>query len=554
MRGGVQFGLVGALLALAASVSAQGAPEWQLRDFHSTVNVADDGSAVILERLELSYLQVAPGRDFHGIQRLIPVESAGPLGTKRRLYLKVLGVTDDDGHTLPYRVRVWGGQTEIRVPMLGRTGESRTVEIGYFIHNAVRYNADHDEVYWNLTSSTLSMSAEQASATVLLPEEAIEGLLAQAFISGPYGGTVAGQLNGASVEFVAPGGVGAHEPFAVEVVVPKGVFHRPWWPSRTLWFVENNPILLMPLLVFLVMLWIRRLKGSLPVAVVTEYEPPPGLTPAEAGSLLTDRVEPRDITATMVDLAVRGYVKLEEDNSEGHPDYIIRLMKPRDQWRGLTNYEIDMLFNTFYGGQWTKLSSLKLRFVVAVPSMRAGILNALIDKGMYRVDPVSAQVYRVGLVILAGTLLLAVPSTGWITLYDAGPLAVALVAASALIVYVMGRNLTAKSLAGMRACAAVEGFREFMERVDADRLKLASPKQVERCLPYAMALGVEHNWAEQFAGITEESPEWLVVARAEGIDPTRWMRSLGSMAQEAEIVFTARTRTGRYPKPGPSRS
>ena len=64
MRRGVQFGLVGALLALAASVSAQGAPEWQLRDFHSIVNVADDGSAVILERLELSYLQVASGGTF----------------------------------------------------------------------------------------------------------------------------------------------------------------------------------------------------------------------------------------------------------------------------------------------------------------------------------------------------------------------------------------------------------------------------------------------------------------------------------------------------------
>ena len=115
----------------------------------------------------------------------------------------------------------------------------------------------------------------------------------------------------------------------------------------------------------------------------------------------------------------------------------------------------------------------------------------------------------------------------------------------------MSRNLTPKSLKGLRACAEVEGFREFMERVDADRLKRASPKQVERCLPYAMALGVEHNWAEQFAGITEESPDWLVVAHAEGIDPIRWTRSLGSMTQAAETVFTAQPRTGRYLKPGP---
>jgi hypothetical protein len=198
MCGGFQFGLVGALLALAASVSAQGAPEWQLRDFHSTVNVAGDGSAVILERLDLGCLPTAPGRDFHGIERLIPVESAGPLGTKRRLFLTVLKVTDTEGQSLPFRLRVWGGRTEIRVPLLGQVGESRTVGIGYFVHNAVRFNADHDEVYWNLTSSTLSTPAEQASATVFLPEKAIEGLRAQGFISGPYGGTLSGQVNGAS--------------------------------------------------------------------------------------------------------------------------------------------------------------------------------------------------------------------------------------------------------------------------------------------------------------------------------------------------------------------
>ena len=42
------------------------------------------------------------------------------------------------------------------------------------------------------------------------------------------------------------------------------------------------------------------------------YEPPPGMTPAEAGTLLDDSIDPRDITSTMVDLAVRGYMKIEE--------------------------------------------------------------------------------------------------------------------------------------------------------------------------------------------------------------------------------------------------
>jgi hypothetical protein len=97
--------------------------------------------------MDLSFLQMVSGRDFHGIQRVIPVQSPGPLGTRRRLFLKVFRVVDGGGNALPYRVRVWGGRTEIQVPLLGRSGELRRVEIDYLVRNAVRYNADYDEVY-----------------------------------------------------------------------------------------------------------------------------------------------------------------------------------------------------------------------------------------------------------------------------------------------------------------------------------------------------------------------------------------------------------------------
>jgi len=536
----LQLGLVATLLV--ATAVAETAPKWQLHEFHGTISVAEDGSAVIVERMELSCPPT--GTD---LERFIPMESAGPMGSKRRLFLKVLGVKDGNGRPLLYRLRVWGGQTEIRVPLPGCAGKPRRIEIEYLVNNAVRFNADHDEVYWNLTSSTLPVLTEQASATVLLPEKATEGLRSMAFIGGKA--PISGEVNGASVDFAAAGAVGKQEPFIVDVVVPAGIFHQPWWPSRGMWLVESNPVVLMPVIVFLVMLAVRKLKGRVPpVTQVTEYEPPQGLTPAEAGTLLTDRVEPRDITATLVDLAVRGYVKLEEDRSEGQLDYIIRLGKPSDQWQDLTSYEINMLFNTFYGGQWTKLSSLKLRFAVAVPSMCAGVLNTLIEKGMYRVDPVSARTYRVASVILVGLVLLAVQLAGWISLFDAGPLAAVVWAASVFIVYLMGRNLTAKSLKGMQAWAAVVGFREFIERVDADCLQRASPKQVERCLPYAMALGVEHQWARQFVGITQEWPDWFTLGGGTS-DAALCMLSLGSLVQEAQSVFTARTRTGRYSQP-----
>ena len=72
------------------------------------------------------------------------------------------------------------------------------------------------------------------------------------------------------------------------------------------------------------------------MSVAPMYEPPAGISPAEAGTLLDDTIHPRDITSTIVDLAVRGYIKIEETADEGlvftHKDYIFHLLKPREQW------------------------------------------------------------------------------------------------------------------------------------------------------------------------------------------------------------------------------
>ena len=53
------------------------------------------------------------------------------------------------------------------------------------------------------------------------------------------------------------------------------------------------------------------------MSVAPMYEPPPGVTPAEAGTLLDDHIHPRDITSTIVDLAVRGFLKIEETDENG---------------------------------------------------------------------------------------------------------------------------------------------------------------------------------------------------------------------------------------------
>ena len=46
--------------------------------------------------------------------------------------------------------------------------------------------------------------------------------------------------------------------------------------------------------------------------IAAQYEPPDKLTPGEVGTLIDNSVDMRDITASIVDLAVRGYLVIEE--------------------------------------------------------------------------------------------------------------------------------------------------------------------------------------------------------------------------------------------------
>ena len=122
------------------------------------------------------------------------------------------------------------------------------------------------------------------------------------------------------------------------------------------------------------------------MSVAPMYEPPAGISPAEAGTLLDDSIHPRDITSTIVDLAVRGYIKIEETAEKvlifTHKDYVFHLLKPREQWEAdLAPHERVMLENIFAGGSETRLSSLKNRFYTAVPVIRQDIMSALKNEG-----------------------------------------------------------------------------------------------------------------------------------------------------------------------------
>jgi uncharacterized membrane protein len=78
------------------------------------------------------------------------------------------------------------------------------------------------------------------------------------------------------------------------------------------------------------------------------------------------------------------------------------------------------------------------------------------------------------------------------------------------VVVLFGRIMAARSVRGARTRVECLGFREFMDRVDGDRIRRMPPDTFEKFLPYAMAFGVEQHWAKAFEGIIKDPPSWYV--------------------------------------------
>ena len=115
-----------------------------------------------------------------------------------------------------------------------------------------------------------------------------------------------------------------------------------------------------------------------------------------------------------------------------------------------------------------------------------------------------------------------------------------------LILILFGRQLTATSLKGARTRVQILGFQEFMNRVDADRLKRMPPDTFEKFLPYAMALGVEHRWAKAFEGIIQNPPTWYS-GDWTTFNTFYFVNSLGSMSQQATSTFVSAPRAAVPP-------
>jgi Predicted membrane protein (DUF2207) len=538
------------LLACLTATPAQAQRSLAIQRFDAAIVVEPGGAVAVTEIITARFTG-----SWNGIYRSVPVDYHTPQGFNWTLRLDLLGATDQNGQRFKVESKRERHYIKYKIWIPGAENATRTVVLRYRARNGLRFFEDHDELYWNVTGDEWDVPIEAASATIQLPSRAT-GIRAVAF-NGIYGSTARDatvETGGTTIRITMPHRLDFHEGLTAVVGWDKGLVSEPTGTDRALEFLASNWPLLIPIPIFLGMLtaWYRlgRDPSRLPIAV--QYEPPDSLTPAEAGVLIDSSADMRDITATVVDLAVRGSLKIEERDQSAllgllkRKDYVFHRLEPPPGVKGLVPHEQRVLEGIFKDGkQEVNLSDLENEFYRQLSGIKQSIFDRLIGRGFYRSRPDSVKGGWVAAGVVVGGLLIGLGSVFSARL-NMTPLPWVIGGVlSGLILAVFGRIMPARTVAGARALERVLGFEEFLGRVEGDRLQrvVKTPKMFEQFLPFAMAFGVERKWAKAFQDIYREPPSWYVGGNVGSFDVSHFSSRLSALSSRTGSAMSSSPRS-----------
>ena len=254
----------------------------------------------------------------------------------------------------------------------------------------------------------------------------------------------------------------------------------------------------------------------LPVAV--RFAPPAASRPGEIGTLVDERADPHDVTATIVDLAVRGHLRIVEveppnKRGKGGDWRLDRLAGPDED---LLGFERTLLDEIFAGRESVTLSDLRTTFAASMALVQSELYEEVTRRGWFRANPKTVRDHW----YVAGGALVVVGAVVAIALGAIFGPTWALVAAPlpvlGVLAFVLAPRAPARTAEGTAMLAQTLGFRRYLETAEAGQLRFEEGEDVfSRYLPYAIVFGAADRWAGIFSRLAAQGqsvaePAWYV--------------------------------------------
>lgn len=556
-----------AALILSAGPAAAQDTGWVIQSFDVSIEVTAEGALVVREDIAVDFGSL----ERHGIFRDIPVrfevppdpwydlpEGTEPSSLRRALEIDDVRVSSP---TAPTDVELTPpgptGGTHLRI-RIGDPDVTITQQHAYTIQYRVAGALDRfegrPELFWNATGTGWDVPIRAASAAVTGAGTVVD----TACFVGRAGSTDVCDSSGA--EFAARD-LGPREGMSVavayedgSVAVPPPILVEEWSLGRAL---TGSPAAV-PLTVLTALLGFGgvgllafrqgrdrvtaggttvdgRLTGTPaeprrrglfePRTVPVRYRPPEDLRPAQLGLLVDESVDPVDISATVVDLAVRGHLVIEEveddilwfsrtdwrltrtdpaeradvDDRADHAATTTEPASPAPPARDrLMQYEEMLLDGLFEDGDEVLLSDLKGGFAETYQKVQRAVYKNGQQRSWFASRPDKARSKWMG--IGFGALVLSVGLLVPAVLFTTVALAAVPLVLAGLALIVAHRWMPHRTVKGSRLLDDSLGFKEFVVTAEADRMDFAEKERVFLgYLPYAVVFGATEHWAQVFA-------------------------------------------------------
>ncbi|MGZ3469998.1 MAG: DUF2207 domain-containing protein [Isosphaeraceae bacterium] len=540
---------------------------WSIRTFDVQLVINPDASLDVTETIDADFSVPK-----HGILREMPIRYAVGMH-QYALRVKLRGVDDGEGRDYETSVSYEENLMKIRIGSPEYTVQGRRrYRLRYQVERAILGEGNHAwekgnyaVLRWNATGTEWQVPIDAAKVTVHLPRDLNDFELGYDAWTGYFNARgknfTMRAIDARTVEFTT-GPLQPREGITVEISMPADAIAQPGWRKAISWWLADNfPYAVFPAtLAGCFFFWFfrgRDLPGT--GTIVVNYEAPAGLTPAEVGTLVDEQVDLRDISATIIDLAVRGYLKIEEVGSNSWlasgSDYrFIKLREPQ----GLKNFE-QRLYNKIFGGKGSvTLSDLQEKFYPVLPQVKDDLYRGLSKEGYFDGNPETVRGASFVLGILLVLAVLAVTCMiqyGLIGRVFFVPVIIAGVL-SVLTVVITSRFMPRKTRKGRITWEKIAGLQEYIRRAEVDNLQENERQGVfERLLPYAIIFGLSKRWGKAFADLYRQPPDWYQPARpmdfstwmlVNDLDRSIWMMNQTFPTQPRMQIDTGSGRGGGY--------
>jgi len=430
--------------------------------------------------------------------------------------------------------------------------ELKSWTIKYRVHGGLGFFDEYDEIYWNAIFQDRDVIVDKAEVIVYWPEGINRDEIKPRIFIGKFGNK---DKNGSyiimndSVEFVGSN-ILPKEYLTIVVAWPKGFIEKPFlYRNQLVNLIIIFIALIIPLIVFIKSFSLWWKKGKDPrirKTIIAYYSPPNNLSPAIIGVLGKQSVDVKDILATVIGLAVRGYLRIKEREKKmlfiKSKEYIFEKLKNEAD---LKPFEQKIIRAIFKKGNIVSSTELRNKFYTELPDIKKEIYTEVAQTDLFNgnieetrkkygrkplIVTILSLVILLGVVILLNILGLSIYSVQVVIL------GVGLMI-SFLVKLIFSYYMPVVTPQGLEAKWKALGFKEYLHTAERFRIEPETLETFSKFLPYAMIFGVEKRWAERFSDFSYQQQSWYYPIATTSLP--EFSSSFSSFADSVSSTFSS---------------